>query len=854
MALAVLAIILVGLIVPPLVSIGRYKGRITELIATSLGRPVRLSSVGFRLLPWPGFVLNDLSVAEDPAYGAEPVLHANTVTASIRLFPLWRGRLEIGRISVDEASLNIVRSAPGRWNLDPLFRTAAAKAGRAGVRPRRAVLLPYLEATDSRINFKNGAEKLPFSLVNTDLSFWQEEPGEWHIRLRGQPARTDVSLDLEDTGIVQLDASVRSAPALRRMPVHLDLEWREAQLGQLARLLTGSDLGWRGNLTADLHLDGTADAAHVSARLRATGVHRIEFAPAQPLDFDANCAFLYRYSRRALDDLQCDSPLGDGYIQLGGDLPGRGGPPNFSVEFQNIPVAAGLDLLRTLRSGLNPDLEASGMVRGKIVYAESNAPPGRVRSTRAKPAGTDSAPQSALTGSLTVRNFELSGGSLSEPIRAPKILLEPMAIPHSQLPLLAGNVAIRAGGTEPLTLGFQLWLYGYHVTAHGQAGLARVKELAHLAAGPEAAALDSLAGEPATVDLAAEGPWLPAQEILFRNNPPAAPGQKPAPEPSDLAAEARPSTDALTGTVTLRNANWRAGYLANHVLISEATLHLAYGELRWDPVLFSYGPLKGTASLTLPTGCNGPEPCPVSFQAHFGDLEARALEAALLGAHERGALLATLIERLHLSSPPTWPPLEGTVDANSLLLGPVTLQQPAATLRILPSGTEITSLTAGLLGGHVDASGTFTQPDAGGGRPDYALQASFSKLKAPAVGSLLGMRWAGGAFDADGKIDLSGFTAKELATSAKGTLQFDWRRGAVGYQPSAASKTEAIPAALGRFGRWTGEATIAGGVITLRRSQVLAAGGTRTVEATLTLGDPPKLSFAVPRKTKAEKR
>ena len=40
------------------------------------------------LLPWPGFEISDLSVAEDPAYGAEPVLHANKVTASIRLFAL----------------------------------------------------------------------------------------------------------------------------------------------------------------------------------------------------------------------------------------------------------------------------------------------------------------------------------------------------------------------------------------------------------------------------------------------------------------------------------------------------------------------------------------------------------------------------------------------------------------------------------------------------------------------------------------------------------------------------------------------------------------------------------------------
>ena len=129
MALAVVALLVLALVVPPLISVSHYKGQITRLIAQSLGRPVRLSSVEVRLLPWPGFVLYDLSVAEDPAYGAEPVLHASKVTASLRLLALWGGKLEIDKISVDEASLNLVRAGPGRWNLDPIFRTAAAQTG-----------------------------------------------------------------------------------------------------------------------------------------------------------------------------------------------------------------------------------------------------------------------------------------------------------------------------------------------------------------------------------------------------------------------------------------------------------------------------------------------------------------------------------------------------------------------------------------------------------------------------------------------------------------------------------------------------------------------------------------------------
>ncbi len=419
-----LAILVFAIVVPPLVSINRYKSRIAQAMSNSLGRPVRLSAVELRLLPRPEFVITDLTVDEDPSYGVEPVLHANSVTAAIRLFSLWRGRLEISRISVDEASLNLVRTAAGRWNLDTLFRTAAQSEA-DGEKQGRVVSLPYLEATNSRINIKQGFEKLPFSLVNADLSFWEENPGDWRVRLKAQPARTDVSLDQGDTGIVQLEARMRRAAELRLMPMHVEMEWREAQLGQLSRLLIGSDAGWRGDLTAEMKLDGTPDSADVTTRLRATGVHREEFAPAAPLDFDANCGFAYHYSARTIEKLVCDSPLGDGRMRLEGNLP-SGGQPKLSLELQKIPAQAVLDALRTVRqrawcgtgSGWNPERQAhlrrdcSGAGPGSDGKARAS------RQESGRQAG-DRKPE-PLSGSITLDALRLTGGSLSQPIQDPE--------------------------------------------------------------------------------------------------------------------------------------------------------------------------------------------------------------------------------------------------------------------------------------------------------------------------------------------------------------------------------------------------------------------------------------------------
>src|SRR5580700_3839012 len=88
----------------------RLKSRFVLSISSAVGRSVDIGSVHIRLLPRPGFDLNDLVVYDDPAFGAEPMLRASEVTASLRLMSLIRGRIEIARLDLTEPSLNLVHS------------------------------------------------------------------------------------------------------------------------------------------------------------------------------------------------------------------------------------------------------------------------------------------------------------------------------------------------------------------------------------------------------------------------------------------------------------------------------------------------------------------------------------------------------------------------------------------------------------------------------------------------------------------------------------------------------------------------------------------------------------------------
>src|ERR1700733_6565500 len=213
-ALAALVILLLVLL-PPLISVNRYQKRIARSISDSLGRPVHLDKVSLNLLPLPGFTLENLVVDEDPAFGSEPVIRANSVRATLRISSLWRRRVEFSTISFTDPSVNLVHLADGKWNLDSILLNAAHidAAPTAQKKPGPAPRFPYIEATGARLNLKLGNEKTPISFTDADFALWLPDPQQWHLRLRAHPARTDTNAS--DTGLFSLEGTLGRAASLR---------------------------------------------------------------------------------------------------------------------------------------------------------------------------------------------------------------------------------------------------------------------------------------------------------------------------------------------------------------------------------------------------------------------------------------------------------------------------------------------------------------------------------------------------------------------------------------------------------------------------------------------------------------
>jgi hypothetical protein len=107
------------------------------------------------------------------------------------------------------------------------------------------------------------------------------------------------------------------------------------------------------------------------------------------------------------------------------------------------------------------------------------------------------------------------------------------------------------------------------------------------------------------------------------------------------------------------------------------------------------------------------------------------------------------------------------------------------------------------------------------------------------------LKCTGASFDGDGKLEMAGYTGKDLANSAKGTVHFDWRKGAISGRTGTSA--ESVPPMVARFDRWSGDAEIANDAVTLKENEVQQGARKGLVKASVSFGDPPKVSFTPPK-------
>ena len=789
----------------------RLKSRIASSISSGVGRPVDIGAVHIRLLPRPGFDLENLVVYEDPAFGAEPMLRASEVTANLRLTSLLRGRLEIARLDLTEPSLNLVHAENGRWNLEALLERTAhiplAPTGKAKSEPRPG--FPYIEATSARINFKNGPEKKPYALTNADFSLWQDSENSWGVRLKAQPFRTD--LNLNDTGLLQVSGTWQRAENLRDTPLQFNVEWNRAQLGQLTKFFTGNDQGWRGEVLVDMSLAGTPAKLQIISNGSIRDFRRYDITSGQALRLEGHCDGEYSSTNHAFHGLVCEAPMGTGLITLKGDM-GLPGSHSYGLTLtaDDVPASAAAVVVERAKKNLPDDLVAGGTLRGSVAITENAAAASKLEfEGQGEIAGfrLASAANKAEIGPETIP-FLLTTGDASRQKAAGR--KGPLAVrlpegPHVEL----GPFPVAIGHVVPIARG---WVNrsGYNLSIVGEAEIAKALRVARMFG---LAALQTPSESTAQVDLQIAGSWA---------------GRSGGAASGFVGPQ-------VTGTAKLRNVRVALRGTGGPVEIVSADMELLPDEVRVTKLNAKAAGTVWTGSVELPRGCGTPGAC----EAHFV-LNANQIELGELSGW--------------VNPSPKARPWYRVLEANGQT-GPSFLASVRARGQLTTDRLEVQSLTAskvsakvGLEGGKLDVSEL--NADLLGGKHRGEWQADFSVKPGTCrgSGSLAGVslarladamkdKWIDGS--ANTSYEVSGPCLAEFRTLAEGSLQFDMRDGSLRHI-TLGEDAEAL-----KVTRLTGQARLRAGTIEMKDAKLDAPGGMFQLSGTASLGS--GLDFTVRR-------
>jgi len=768
-----LGVLLLALFLPPFVNVNRYRNRVASAIGNALGRQVSVASITLELLPRPGMVLSTFVVADDPSYGAEPMLRAESVTAYLRLSSLWRGRLEIGTLSLDNPSLNLVRREDGHWNLEELVeRTAQVpSAPTTKASPEARPRFPYVEASAGRINFKLGNVKKAFAFSDADFSLWLESENEWGVRLKARPMRSDVPVS--DTGTLRMEGRFQRVSSLRGTPINLKIDFARGQFGQITALIYGRDRGWRGGVTSTASLAGTPVSLGVTIDARVDDFRRYDIALGEAMRLSVHCTGTYSSPDDSIRDIQCQSPVRPGMVLVRGNVVGWAGEAyDLGISAEQIPLDRVVALARHTKKDLPDDLTAAGSA--DMVFTVR-------RDACASPvwAGGGRTTHFALQSNVLKEDLELGEVELSiakASDQGKRKHLRTSAKPGTSdaaLRVVVKPFSMPLGAPSPATASGYFDLEHYRVTLSGDAEMTRLLSIAK-ATGMGAPAI-GLAG-PAQLEIEIAGGWT---------------GFAP-PVPS--------------GKIQLHDATAELQGVGEPLQLASAAATLADQSVTINSFAAEFKDgLSISGSANFPLRCLSAESCVLHFDLHTPEISLVRVNQLMnpsyqsrpwyhllaIGQRDENALLKVRAV--------------GRMSAGRMLIGELLASNFVSTVEMSSGKLSLKEIRADVLGGHHAGNwdGDFTSTP-----PKYFGSGTVTKIAMPQIAALMHDPWATGTMDGEYTLGIAGISAAAIRDSASGSASFKWTGGSLRH---VTLETKNTPLAFSTFG---GQLALQNGTIT----------------------------------------
>lgn len=125
--IVIVVLILIVVALPFVVDANRFKPTLETDLTTALGRKVEIGNIGLSILSG-GVTVDNVVIADDPAFSNTPFLQAKQLTAGVALMPLiFSKKLEVSSFTVTDPQVSLLRSTSGTWNFSSMGTSGAKK-------------------------------------------------------------------------------------------------------------------------------------------------------------------------------------------------------------------------------------------------------------------------------------------------------------------------------------------------------------------------------------------------------------------------------------------------------------------------------------------------------------------------------------------------------------------------------------------------------------------------------------------------------------------------------------------------------------------------------------------------------
>ena len=716
-------------------SASRLQDRVARSISAALGRNVEIGSLRVRFLPRPGFDLENVVIHDDARFGAEPLVRAPEVTAWLQVGALLKGHIQIARLNLSDASFNLTRNTAGQWNLADLVQrsSAIAVAPTSAGRHTSAKAFPYIEASNARVNLKIGEEKTHFALTEAKFALWQDSENTWGVRIQAQPIRTDANLT--DTGLLAINGTWERSATLLTTPLQFSFAWKRAQLGQLTKLASGTDRGWRGAIGLSGELTGTPENLKIASEASVSDFRGPDVLGDGNLRLAAQCTAEYSFSARAVSNLDCVAPSGGGKMELTGSAT-AGQTPAYDLQLSVAGVATQsvLEFARHTKASLADGITAQGETSATVQLTRDEAGPMQIQGSGEL---RDLTLLSRSNGSLTIGTvpFVIGRSSREQELRHSASLVSRAQAETGPLQAEIGPFDLATGKGSSLQVRSSVSRSGYEGSIRGDARIRPLLQLARVVAIPVPAVN---ADGNSTVDLRISGPWN---------------GTRPT----------------ITGSAQLHSVYAQVRGLNAQLNISRASLNLSEDSVKVSNFTAEAADTTWHGSLRIPRPCANPASCTLEFNLRAAKLSAAGLNQYLNPALHKKSWYRFLDLGQDQPGYLTQARASGTVAIGQLMLGKTPCANFSASLRLEKGRLSLSGITGEVLDGSV--SGDW-EANFNANPPAYKGSGTAQGVSLAQVSGLMQDNWIEGSADAKYQFAGSGRSLRELFSSADLSAEF----------------------------------------------------------------------------------